>query len=56
MRDRYDITIQANDTGLWIATTTHPRLTATGATLRDALDELAILLERGRHEHDNAPH
>lgn len=56
MRPRYDITVTITDDGLWMAyrhaTTpsdvTRPLLTSSGTTLRDALDELAIELERER--------
>lgn len=51
----YTITVNDTDT-LWTATSTHPAITTTGVTLRDALDELALCLDRYRREQDNAPH
>ena len=64
MCTHYGITLAQDDTGLWrahrhVTITTHgvwPALDSTGTTLRDALDEMALQLERERQEHDNAPH
>lgn len=60
MRPHYEIMLTRNNAGLWQARrnipTTSPALIGTGTTLRDALDELALQLERERREHDNAPH
>jgi len=59
MRGHYEITLEEGADGLWRAyhlIASPPFTTGTGATLRDALDELALQLERQRQEHDNAPH
>ena len=64
MRTHYEIKLTQGRDGFWRArrnvTVTPngawPLLVGTGVTLRDALDELALQLERERQEHDNAPH
>ena len=57
MRTHYEIELLVID-DLWHAHRVTPGalLVGTGTTLRDALDELALQLERERQEHDNAPH
>lgn len=64
MRDRYVITVSLDGFGLWYASRrpitgpsgTLPLLVGTGPTLRDALDEVALLLEREHRAHGDAPH
>lgn len=64
MFECHEIVVSHTDGELWRAYRNRvigpgialPYLIGTGTTLRDAMDELAILLERERQEDDNAPH
>jgi len=64
MWDHCEVKLTRDGDGLWHAyrrpvaspdRPTLPLLVGTGATLRDAMDELALQLERERQEHGNAP-
>lgn len=50
------VIILAEDSGTWTATCRRPPHSTIGTTLRDALDEMALTLDRDRREDDNAPH
>jgi hypothetical protein len=57
MPTEYAITLTGTPDGLWLARCDQEKLLTVGPTLRDALDDMALVLDRiRRDENDNAPH